>query len=133
MKNKLRAKIYYKDTDAEGVVYYANYLGFLEMGRMELVEQLGISQKKLRSEKNLVFAVREVNCKYLAPAVLGDELEIETSISEVAGATIVFKQEILRISDRAKIISASVTAFAMDLKKMAPAKIPQELREKFPG
>ena len=131
MKNKLNIKVYYKDTDAEGFVYYANYLGFLEMGRMEYVDGLGISQRKLKEDKNIVFAVREVNCKYVSPAVLGDELEIETSVSEVGGATIVFDQKITRVSDKNQIINAAVTVFAMDLKKMAPAKIPHELRERF--
>jgi len=133
MKNSTKVKIYYKDTDAEGVVYYANYLGFLEMGRMELIEQLGISQKDLKEKTGIVFAIREVNCKYLAPAFLGDKLRIETSISGITGATVTFNQEIFNEKDAAKILSATVTAFAMDLKKMKPAKIPIEFRERFKG
>jgi acyl-CoA thioester hydrolase len=130
MKNATRVKVYYKDTDAEGVVYYANYLGFLEMGRAGLVEDLGISQKKLKDEKGIVFAVREVNCKYLSPALLHDELEIVTSIDEITGATIVFKQDIVRVADKAKILEAKIVAFAMDLKAMKPVKIPAEMRPK---
>jgi acyl-CoA thioester hydrolase len=133
MKNITKVKIYYKDTDAEGVVYYANYLGFLEMGRMELIEQLGISQNDLKEKTGIVFAISEVNCKYLAPAFLGDKLVIETSIKEMTAATIVFLQEIIREKDLARVISATVTAFAMDLKKMKPAKIPIEFRERFEG
>ena len=131
MKNTTNVKVYYKDTDAEGVVYYANYLGWLEMGRMELIEELGISNEELRKRSGIVFAIKEVNCKYLLPAFLGDKLNIETSVKEVTGATIVFDQEIFREKDGVKILSASVTAFAMDMKRMRPAKIPAELRERF--
>ena len=123
VESKVKVKVYYKDTDAEGVVYYANYLGWLEMGRTELVESLGLSQSKLREEKGVVFAIREVNCKYLTPAKLGDELEIVTSISKLTGATVIFKQEVIRPSDDKKIIDAEVVAFALDLKKMAPVKL----------
>jgi len=131
MKGAIPVKVYYKDTDAEGVVYYASYLGWLEMGRMELVEALGVSQKKLRAESGIVFAVSEVNCKYLSPAFLGDRLEVATTISDVTGAKILFKQYITRPIDGKKVIDAQVTAFAMDLKRMAPGKIPKDLRDKF--
>jgi acyl-CoA thioester hydrolase len=130
-KNVTGVKVYYKDTDAGGVVYYANYLGWLEMGRAGLVEQLGISQKKLKEDNNIVFAIREVNCKYLSPALLHDELEIVTSIEELGGATVKFKQEIFRAGGGAKLIEALVTAFAMDLVNLRPAKIPAEARQKL--
>ena len=127
-KNITRVKVYYKDTDAEGVVYYANYLGWLEMGRSNLVEELGVSQVNLRKERHLVFAIREVNCKYLAPAVLSDELEVITTIGGVRGATIEFGQEVMRPKDNVKIIEAKVSAFALNLKTMKPVKVPKELK-----
>jgi len=131
MKNTTKVKVYYKDTDAEGVVYYGNYMGWLEVGRTELIEELGVSQEKLRKESGIVFAIREVNVKYLAPALLGDKLTIDTTISDVTGATVVFDQRIFKESDGARILEATVTAFAMDVKEMRPVKIPGEFRDRF--
>lgn len=128
-KNVSKVKVYYKDTDAEGVVYYANYLGWLEVGRTELINDLGISLKKIKEDKGIVFAIREVDCKYLAPALYADELDVVTSIEEVTGATVVFRQLVVRPKDDVKILDAKVIAFAMDMKKMRPAKIPSEFRD----
>lgn len=131
MKNTTKVKVYYKDTDAEGVVYYGNYLGWLEVGRTELIEGMGVLQEKLRKESGIVFAIREVNVKYLAPALLGDKLLIDTTISEMTGATVVFDQRIFKEADGTGVLEATVTAFAMDLKEMRPVKVPGEFRDRY--
>lgn len=126
MENNLRVKVYYKDTDAEGVAYYATYLGWFEMGRTELIRELGISLKDLKKEKYIVFAVREVHIKYLFPAQYDDEILINTKISEVTGATIKFDQKIYRKKEL--LCDAKVILFALDIKKMKPVKIPKEVK-----
>ncbi|MCX5725929.1 MAG: YbgC/FadM family acyl-CoA thioesterase [Candidatus Saganbacteria bacterium] len=126
MENNLKVKVYYKDTDAEGVAYYATYLGWFEMGRTELIRDMGISLKTLKVEKNIVFAVREVHVKYLLPAMYDDEILIRTKISGVTGATVKFDQKIYR--GKGLLCDAEVILFALDLKKMKPTKIPEGVK-----
>lgn len=128
MQNILDFKVYYKDTDAEGVVYYANYLGWLEAGRCELIEQMGFSLKKLKEEQNLVFAIRDVHCEYLKPARLLDQVQVITEIAEVKPARIIFKQKVVRKSDQQLLLEAEVTAFPIDLKNFKPVRVPDGLK-----
>ena len=109
MKNTLTFRVIYRDTDAEGVVYYANYLGWFEAGRGELVRDLGISLTDLKEKHDLVFAVRDVFCEYLKPARYDEEILVETEISEVKTARIIFSQKILRKSDKMELVRAKVT------------------------
>jgi len=128
MQNILDFKVYYKDTDAEGVVYYANYLGWLEAGRCELLEQMGFSLKKLKEEQNLVFAIKDVHCEYLRPARLMDKVQVITEIAEVKPARIIFKQKVVKKSDQQLLLEAEVTAFPIDLKNFKPVRIPKDLK-----
>ena len=125
MKHQFQQRIIYKDTDAEGVVYYANYLGFFEQGRMELLRDMGVSLKDLREQKGIAFAITKVECDYHAPALLDDEITITTEILETTSATILFKQEALR--EEKLLVSAKITACAISLKTFKPARLPQEL------
>ena len=72
-------RVYYEDTDMGGIVYYANYLKYIERGRSELVEELGLDQKRMKDEDGIVFVVRHVSADYLAPARLDDRLEVRTT------------------------------------------------------
>jgi len=125
MKHQFKQRIIYKDTDAEGVVYYANYLGFFERGRMELLRDLGVSLKALKEKKGIVFAITKVECDYYSPALLDDEITITTEIEEATHATISFKQEVLR-EDKI-LVSAKIIACAISLKNFKPRRLPQEL------
>jgi acyl-CoA thioester hydrolase len=78
MKSEVKKKIYYCDTDAEGVVYYANYLRFFEEGRTELLRGMKTDLRELRDNEGIVFAISRVECDYKIPAVYGDELTITT-------------------------------------------------------
>ncbi|MFA4857691.1 MAG: YbgC/FadM family acyl-CoA thioesterase [Candidatus Margulisiibacteriota bacterium] len=130
MENILKIKVYYSDTDAEGVVYYANYLKWMEAGRTELIEQMGIKLKTLREKENIVFPVKEVHCKYFAPAKLYDEVEIHTQIVSTTGATITFEQKVVypQASQTEKVLcEAAVVLFAMNLKTFRPVKLPKAL------
>jgi len=124
VKHQFKYRVIYEDTDAEGVVYYANYLGYFERGRTELIRELGISLKKLKEEKGMVFAVVKVDCEYKAPAHYDDEVTVETEIEEAAGATIVFNQKVMR-QDKV-LVTARITLIALDTEKFKPRRLPQE-------
>jgi len=128
MKNSLNLKVYYKDTDAEGVVYYTKYLEMMEMGRTELINDIGIPLTKLKKEHNIVFAVRKVNCEYLSPAFYADDLIIESRIEKTSGATLTFKQDIIRKSDKTLLCSAITLLTSIDITKLKPKKIPETAR-----
>lgn len=125
MKHQFKQRIIYKDTDAEGVVYYANYLGFFERGRMELLRSMGVSLKDLSEQKGIAFTITKVECDYHAPALLDDEITITTEILGTTSATIVFKQEAMR--SEKLLVSAIITACAISLKTFRPARLPREL------
>ena len=75
-----RFRVYYEDTDAGGVVYYANYLKFIERGRTEYLRELGFNQDSFAKEKNIVFVVKSISADYISPAYLDDMIEVQTSI-----------------------------------------------------
>ncbi len=93
-------RVYYEDTDLAGIVYYANYLKFIERARTEWVRGLGVDQAALRREAGIVFAVRRVEADYLRPAVFDDALTVRTALVELGGARIVLDQDIWRGDER---------------------------------
>ena len=93
--HQFRTRVYYEDTDLAGIVYYANYLKFIERARTEWVASLGIDQMALRAVHGIVFAVRRVEADYLRPARFGDELVVETVLTAIGGARLVLEQVVL--------------------------------------
>src|SRR5512138_1443660 len=89
-------RIYWEDTDAGGVVYYANYLKFMERARSEWLRTQGFEQDVLRDEAGVVFVVRRVEIDYLAPARFNDALDVTVNLHEVGRASLVVRQELLR-------------------------------------
>ncbi len=87
-------RVYYEDTDSGGVVYYANYLKFMERARTELLRSIGYQQDQLQQELGIIFAVHSANIRYKKPARFNDELNVVTSISALGKASIRFKQSI---------------------------------------
>lgn len=96
MTHRLPIRVYYEDTDMAGIVYYANYLRYIERARSDWVRGLGIDQRKLKDEEGLVFAVRRVEADYISPARLDDELIVETDVVQVTGARLVMDQRVKR-------------------------------------
>ena len=92
---QIHVRVYWEDTDAGGIVFYANYLRFIERGRTEFLRELGHDQNLLMKE-GVAFAVRSVQAEYLKPARLDDLLTVETSIAELGRAQLVFQQRIRR-------------------------------------
>ncbi len=125
MIHTFSCRVYYEDTDLAGIVYYANYLKFIERARTEWVRAQGVDQAKLKGEQGIVFAVRRVEADYLHPAKFDDELTIETRVESLTGARIVLSQDVLRAGE--KLFSAHVTLVAIGANG-APARLPAILR-----
>lgn len=127
--NPLVLRIYYEDTDSGGVVYYANYLKYLERARTEALRSLGYQQQQLLEETGLAFAVRSISAEYLKPARLDDLLQIETTIHDLGRAQVTFAQSILRGDE--VLLTATVRVACLVLAKGKPAAMPKELFELF--
>ncbi len=104
----MQAKVYYADTDAGGVVYYANYLRWMEMGRCELIERLGITVQELAA-RGVLFAVAHVEIDYLVSAVLGDVVAIETDVERVRRVRFMLQQRVVRVTDGQLLATAKLT------------------------
>jgi len=98
MTHKLGIRVYYEDTDMAGIVYYANYLKYIERARSDWVRGLGIDQRAMKDD-GLVFVVRRVEADYLTSARLDDELLVETEVLQVTGARLVMDQVVKRASE----------------------------------
>jgi acyl-CoA thioester hydrolase len=118
-------RIYWEDTDAGGVVYYANYLKFMERCRTDWLRALGIDQNRLRAERLLQFAVVSIAVDFLRPAILNDEVLVTAELERLSGATIVFKQTIMR--GEVQLIDANVRAACLDSGTLKPRPIPKDL------
>lgn len=126
MSHRFTCRVYYEDTDLAGIVYYANYLRFIERARTEYVRELGIDQSVLKSERGLVFAVRRVEADYIAPAHFDDVLDITTTLAAISGAQITLDQHVRR--GETLLFSARVTLVTLGATGR-PARLPAELRQ----
>lgn len=125
MPHTLPIRVYYEDTDMAGIVYYANYLRYIERARSDWVRGLGIDQNAMKSQ-GLVFAVRRVEADYLMPARLDDELVVETEVVQVTGARLVMDQVVRRGKDR--LFHAIVTVVVIS-DSGHPARMPANIRQ----
>lgn len=123
-KHSLR--VYYEDTDLAGIVYYANYLKFIERGRTEVLRDLNIDQLALKNNLGIVFAVRRVEADYLSAAKMDDNLEVRTEISDIGRARIVMEQNIFR--DEFHLFSAKVTLACLK-ENGKPSRIPTDVAD----
>ncbi|MCK0095320.1 tol-pal system-associated acyl-CoA thioesterase [Yoonia sp. F2084L] len=124
MSHRFPIRVYYEDTDLAGIVYYANYLKFIERARSEWVRELGIDQVQMKAD-GLVFAVRRVEADYLLPANYDDELSVETTMEPGSGARLVVKQDVMR--GDTLLFSAIVTIICMTTEG-AVARLPAVIR-----
>lgn len=124
----IEVRVYYEDTDLAGIVYYANYLKFVERGRTEWVRSLGIDQAALKREEGIVFAVRRVEADYLKPARFDDLLTVTTELVEVGGARIVLDQAVLRGGER--LFAARVVLVCLS-EAGAAVRVPAAVRAKL--
>jgi len=118
----LPVRVYYEDTDMAGIVYYANYLRYIERGRSEWVRAVGLDQNHMKDVEGIVFAVRRVEADYLAPARLDDQLEVATWVAEKRPARMVMGQEVWRGAE--VLFRAMVTVVCMTTAGR-PVRLPQ--------
>lgn len=121
-------RVYYEDTDLAGIVYYANYLKFIERGRTEWVRSLGVDQAALKRDEGIVFAVRRVEADYLKPARFDDALTVTTALVEIGGARIVLDQAVLRGAER--LFAARVVLVCLSDAGTA-ARVPASVRARL--
>ena len=126
-------RVYYEDTDAGGVVFYANYLKFIERGRAEYLRDLGFDQGKITKEKNIVFVVKSLSADYLSPAYLDDVIQVQTNIKLTKNASLVFTQKILNLEKNTVLFNAEVKVVSVLKNNLKPCAIPQEIMEKLNG
>ena len=121
-------RVYYEDTDAQGVVYYANYFRFLERARTEWLRSLGVDMVRLMEEERRIFVVAEVQARFLAPARLSDELVVTARLEKLTRVSFDIEQNIYRnsVGDE-PLIAASVKAAYLDADTMRPKRIPTSL------
>lgn len=120
-------RVYYEDTDSGGVVYYANYLRFMERARTEWLRSLGFEQDELLARDAVLFAVRSAHVDYLQPARFNDLLAVRTTLQRRGRASLTFKQNIERASDSARICTAVIKIANLNADTLRPAPIPPRI------
>lgn len=122
-------RVYYEDTDAGGIVFYANYLKFFERARTEWLRTLGVQQQALLDADNTAFVVKSVTLDYHASARLDDQLTIQTSVARLGRASVQFLQQAWR--GDTLLNTASVTVCCVDIATMRPRPLPDHVAAKM--
>lgn len=122
-------RVYYEDTDAGGVVYYANYLRFFERCRTEWMRFAGHDQSALASEAGIGFVARKASCEYLRPARLDDQLTVGLEVEKLTRVRVIFRQHVRRGND--ELVTGAVEIACVDMATMKPAPIPDFLYAKL--
>ncbi len=122
-------RVYWEDTDAGGVVYYANYLKFLERARTEWLSHLGLEQDQLAREAGVVFVVRRVEADYRSPARFNDRLVVRCELAELGNASLVMDQQVLR--GESLLLQARVKVACVDSANFRPVRMPALVRQAF--
>lgn len=128
--NEARVRVRYAETDQMGVVYHSNYLIWFEVGRVELIRQMGLNYKKMEEEESCGISVVDVHARYRAPARYDDELVIETRLLAARGAVVKFGYRILRVGD-GSLLCEGVTMHVCVGKDMKKRNLPPKYAERF--
>lgn len=126
----LPLRVYYEDTDAAGIVYYANYLRFAERARTEMMRCLGAEHSTLMVDQGIAFAVRNCDAEYLQPARLDDAIVVKTEVREVRGASMRADQTVARREDdgtETELVRLHIRLACMD-SELKPARLPRAVR-----
>ena len=127
--HRQKIRVYFEDTDAAGIVYYANYLKFAERARTDWLRELGIPHAEMIKRDGLTLVVRRCNADYLKPAHLDDELVVETELIKLGGASVELAQRVLRGPELLADMKVLVVCVGRDGKA---ARIPDDLRAALP-
>lgn len=118
-------RVYWEDTDAGGIVYYANYLKFMERARSEWLRALGIEQGPLQREQGLMFVVVNADTRFQRPARYGDELEVTCEVAEWSRTSLTFRQEVRRAAQ--VLVTGLVRVACLDAAKFRPRALPESI------
>ncbi|HJV95706.1 MAG TPA: tol-pal system-associated acyl-CoA thioesterase [Albitalea sp.] len=118
-------RVYWEDTDAGGVVFFANYLKFFERARTEWLRSLGFGQERLRLDEGAVFVVSETSVRYLSPARLDDALDVTVNVAEAGRATMTITQQVWRGDEL--LAQGSIRIGCVDAGTFKPRRIPTQL------
>ncbi len=130
MTGETRVRVRYAETDQMGVVYHANYLIWFEVGRVELIRQMGLDYKSMETEDGCSIAVVEANVRYKAPARYDDEVVVRTRIAEFRGSIIKFAYQVFRAGDELLLTEGFTSHLVVD-KTMKRARMPERYAELF--
>lgn len=122
-------RVYYEDTDAGGVVYYANYLKFMERARSEMLRSLGVEQDVLRRQQGILFAVHSLCVDYHKPARFNDALEVTCQIVSLKRASLDFAQQVRRAGEVEVLCDARVRVACLRAERFSACAIPEALRQ----
>lgn len=128
--NETRLRVRYAETDQMGVVYYANYFVWMEIGRVELCRSNGLRYRDLEERAGILLAVAEANCRYLAPARYDEEVAIHTSLGSANPRMVRFAYD-LRSTESGKLLARGFTLHVFLSREMKPVKLPLEYRPMF--
>lgn len=126
-------RVYYEDTDAEGVVYFANYLKFMERGRTEWLRACGVEQDQLRAEQGLCFVVTETDLRFRRPARFNEQLLVCTQLTDFGRARFGLEQNIHRATGRELLVGSRCVAACVDFETFRPRRMPPALRGRLAG
>jgi len=124
-------RVYYEDTDSGGVVYYANYLKFMERARTEWLRQFGFEQDELIHNEGVIFAVRSVQVDYLLPARFNDELSVSAKLIEQGRASLTIEQKITRVADSSLLCKGSVKIVSLRPDSFKPCALPDQIKQQI--
>ncbi len=122
-------RVYYEDTDAGGVVYYANYLKFMERARTEWLRSLGFGQEELARDPGVVFAVRSATLEFLKPARLDDVLAVSAGVTKAARVSLTIAQQVRRGTEI--LCEGETRIVCLDARRFAPVAIPDRILERL--
>ena len=129
----LTLSVYYEDTDSGGVVYYANYLKFIERGRTEVLRELGFGQGRLNEHLGVIFAERSLNAEYHSPARLDEVLSVHTELEKCQGASLVFHHKVANKKQNQVLFEAKVRVACLRFSDFQPCALPKVIVEKING
>jgi acyl-CoA thioester hydrolase len=129
--HQTRLRVRYAETDQMGVVYYANYLVWMEVARVEFCRAIGLSYEQMEREDGVLLAVTEASCRYLYPARYDQEIVVETTVTEAHPRMVRFSYEIRLVGDGGRKLATGTTSHVFCGRDMKPARLPEKYRPNF--
>lgn len=121
----LPVRVYYQDTDAGGIVFHGSYLAFFERARTEWLREMGVDLRAMADRQRVLFIVRQIDVRYLRPAVLDDLVEVTVAVERLGGAQFSLRQEVVRAGE--VLVSAAINLACISSVSFKPLRLPESL------